>query len=91
MSNKRTKKSYTWAKANSGQIATRIDNKTKKIESFIKTKDGEWKSTSFPLRKQPQSVQKKAAMIAKKRKGFNIDKAFKVLAKPPKFDRKKTK
>jgi hypothetical protein len=80
MSAKKTRKSYTWAKGSSGQNATRIDNKTKQIETFFK-KDGEWRSTKYPLRKQPQSVQKKAALISKKRKGFNVEKAFKVLGR----------
>lgn len=79
MSNKKTPSRYTWAKAMNGKNATRINNKTKEIENFTKKPNGEWRSLSRPLKPQPKSVQNKAAAIASKKKGYNVDKAFKVL------------
>jgi hypothetical protein len=81
---------YTWVKEQSGKVATRIDNKTKRIEYFRKDKDsGEWRSLNYPYKPQPKSVQKKAAMIASKKKGYNVDKGFKVLGR--KNPKRKTK
>lgn len=92
MGAKRTAKSYTWVKESSGKVATRIDNKTKNIEYFRKDKDsGEWRSLNFPFKTQPKSVQKKAAMVASKKKGYNVDKGFKVLGEKRPKKRKKTK